>query len=214
MSALGITEHTLATAVADDGTVAIAYPTGTTAATLAGSTGGSVVVSDGAYGSWDEGASGAEFSYGASTITVTNRSGMTWPAGAEIIVSFGSEPRVGSYNMTTGPAQNQAASNPGAPLELVASGAVPAGTHIVELNHATVVVAATIADAADHAGIFIVKDTSASGTAAHTLTLTAGTFDGTNNVATLNAPAEMLAVYFDNEGNGTILQNTGAVALS
>lgn len=214
MSSLGITKHTLASAVADDGTVAIAYPTGKTAADLAGSTGGSVVVGDGAYGTWDEGASGAEFSYGPSEITVTNRSGMSWPAGEEIIVSFGSEPRVGSYNLTTGNEQNQAASNPGAPLELVESGAVPAGAHIVELNHATVVIAATIADAKDHAGIFVVKNTSASGTAAHTLTLTAGTFDGTNNVATLDAPAELLVVYFDNEGNGTILQNTGAVALS
>jgi len=50
--------------------------------------------------------------------------------------------------------------------------------------------------------------------AAHTLTLTAGTFDGTNNVATLNAPGEALAVFVDGDGNGTILENTGAVALS
>ena len=98
--------------------------------------------------------------------------------------------------------------------ELTESGAVTPGVTQVELNHATVVVAATIADASDHAGLFIVKDTSASGTAAHTLTLTAGTFDGTNNVATLNAPAEMLIVFFDDDGNGSIVQNTGAVALS
>jgi hypothetical protein len=98
--------------------------------------------------------------------------------------------------------------------ELTASGAVTPGVSIVELNHATVVVAATIADFSEHAGIFTVKDTSASGTAAHTLTLTAGTFDGTNNVATLNAPGEQLTVFVDDLGNGVILQNTGAVALS
>jgi hypothetical protein len=98
--------------------------------------------------------------------------------------------------------------------ELTASGAVVAGVKSVELNHATVVVAATIADAADHHGLFVVKDTSASGTAAHTLTLTAGTFDGTNNVATLNAPNEALIVWFDSAGNGTIVENVGTVALS
>jgi hypothetical protein len=83
------------------------------------------------------------------------------------------------------------------------------------INHATVVVAATIADAKAHQGsLFVVKNTSASGTAAHTLTLTVGTFDGTNDVATLNAPNECLAVWFDSAGNGTIIENVGSVALS
>lgn len=98
--------------------------------------------------------------------------------------------------------------------ELTESGAVTPGVSILELNHATVVIAATIADASAHAGLFIIKDTSASGTAAHTVTLTSGTFDGTNTVATLNAPAEQLIVYFDDSGNGVIVQNTGSVALS
>jgi len=98
--------------------------------------------------------------------------------------------------------------------ELTATGTVDPGISSVELNHATVVVAATIADATDHTGLFIVKNTSASGTAAHTLTLTSGTFDGTNNVATLNAPNEALVVYFDSAGNGTIVENVGVVALS
>lgn len=98
--------------------------------------------------------------------------------------------------------------------ELTASGAVTPGVVQLELNHATVVIASTIADASAHAGLFIVKDTSASGTAAHTCTLTSGTWDGTNTVATLNAPAEMLIVFFDDDGNGSIVQNTGSVALS
>lgn len=98
--------------------------------------------------------------------------------------------------------------------ELTASGAVTPGVTQLEVNHATVVIAATIADASDHAGLFIVKDTSASGTAAHTVTLTSGTWDGTNTVATLNAPAEMLIVFFDDDGNGSIVSNTGAVGLS
>jgi len=98
--------------------------------------------------------------------------------------------------------------------ELTASGAVTPGVQSVELNHATVVIAATIADSKAHQGLFVVKDTSASGTAAHTLTLTAGTYDGTNNVATLNAPNECLVVWFDSAGNGTIVENVGSVALS
>ena len=103
----------------------------------------------------------------------------------------------------------------GVSQELTASGAVTAGVQAVELNHATVVIAATIAAIVGaHEGLFVVKNTSASGTAAHTLTLTAGTFDGTNTVATLNAPDECLVVYFDSAGNGTIVENVGSVALS
>ena len=98
--------------------------------------------------------------------------------------------------------------------ELTATGAITAGVQSVELNHATVVVEATIADASNHQGLFIVKDTSTSGTAAHTLTLTAGTFNGTNDIATLNAANEALVVYFDSAGNGTIIENIGSVALS
>lgn len=96
--------------------------------------------------------------------------------------------------------------------ELTASGAVTAGIQSLELNHATVVIAATVA--APTPGLFVVKDTSASGTAAHTVTLTTGTWDGTNDVATLNAPGEALVVYFDSAGNGVIVENIGAVVLS
>lgn len=98
--------------------------------------------------------------------------------------------------------------------ELTASGAVTPGVQSVELNHATVAVEATIATSLAHQGLFVVKDTSASGTAAHTLTLTAGTFNGTNNVATLNAPLECLVVWFDSAGAGTIVENVGSVGLS
>jgi hypothetical protein len=96
---------------------------------------------------------------------------------------------------------------------ITASAAVTAGVQSLQLNHATVVIAATMS-ALNHPGLFIVKDTSGSGTAAHTLTLTAGTFNGTATVATLNAPNEALCVYFDSAGNGTVLENVGAVALS
>jgi hypothetical protein len=82
----------------------------------------------------------------------------------------------------------------------------------LELNHASTVIAATMVWA--HPGLFIVKDTSATGTAAHTLTLTGGTFNGTNTVATLNARDEFLAVYFDSAGRGQVIVNVGSVGLS
>ncbi len=98
--------------------------------------------------------------------------------------------------------------------ELTASGAITPGVQSIELNHATVAVAATVATSLAHQGLFVMKDTSASGTAAHTVTLTAGTLDGTNTVATFNAPNECLVVWFDSAGDGTIVENVGTVALS
>lgn len=98
--------------------------------------------------------------------------------------------------------------------ELTVTGAVTPGVQSIELNHPSTIIAATIADSKAHQGLFVIKDTSASGTAAHTLTLTAGTLDGTNTIATLNAPNEALVVWFDSAGNGTIVENVGTVALS
>ena len=98
--------------------------------------------------------------------------------------------------------------------ELTATAAVTAGVQSLELNHASTIIAATIASTLNHPGLFVVKDTSATGTAAHTVTITTGTWNGTNKIITLNALNEALAVYFDSAGNGTILVNVGAVALS
>jgi len=99
--------------------------------------------------------------------------------------------------------------------ELTVSGAILDGVQSVELNStADEIVAATLADASAHQGLFVVKNTSASGTKAHTVTITTGTWDGTNKVITLNAPKECIAVFFDSAGNGTLLENVGEVALS
>ena len=46
------------------------------------------------------------------------------------------------------------------------------------------------------------------------MTITTGTWNGTNKIITLNALNEALVVYFDSAGNGSILVNLGAVALS
>lgn len=126
-------------------------------------------------------------------------------------IAWGAPP----VELTATPAElNQVADVSGRVQELTASGAVTPGVQSLELNHATVVIAATIADAAAHPGLFVIKDTSASGTAAHTVTLTAGTFNGTNTIATLNARDEFLAVYFDSTGRGQVVANVGSVALS
>jgi len=110
---------------------------------------------------------------------------------------------------------NQAADPDSRVQELTASGAVTAGVQSVELNHATVAVDATIATAVGHPGLLVIKNTSASGTAAHTVTLTAGTFNAANNnKVTLNAPDEFIAFYIDSAGSGEMLVNYGTVALS
>lgn len=212
MGALGVVSHVLASAVADDATVAIAYPTDQSRTTLFGSTGGDLTVGDGAYGRWEQADPGFSVSFGASTITITNLSGMTWPAGETIRVSFGDTPRNGSFVPTIGNSEGQAKGPLLKTLELLASGAIPAGTEAVELNHASVVIAATYVVEPNTIRVF--KDTSATGTAAHTVTLTGGTFNGTNTIATFNARDEFLIVHFDSAGRGQVIANVGSVALS
>lgn len=97
-------------------------------------------------------------------------------------------------------------------LELTATAAISATVRHVELNHATVAIAATYTVVPNT--IMIIKDTSATGTAAHSVTLTGGTFNGTNTVATLNARDEFLMVHFDSAGRGQVIANVGSVALS
>jgi len=96
---------------------------------------------------------------------------------------------------------------------LTASAAVKAGINMLELDHDSTAIAATIADSKNHQ-ILMVKDTSDAGTTSHTVTLTSGTWDGTNTIITLDAPKEAIIVCFDSEGDGTIIENVGSVALS
>jgi hypothetical protein len=212
MSSLAVTTFTLATAVANNGTVAINYPTGSNAQALAGSVGGKLVLDDGRLGSLNQAAGGFSAAFGATTITITNLSGYTWPAGTVVTVSFDDMPRLGSYNLTTGGARGQAQAPTLRSFELTASGAVPAGTELIELNHPSVIVAATYTVVPN--SVLYIKNTSASGTAAHRVTLTGGTFNGTNTIATLDARDEFLAVLFDSAGRGQVIANVGAVALS
>jgi hypothetical protein len=137
-----------------------------------------------------------------STGTVVDSSGNLYQAGVQITASAAEINKVAG---TLG----------GSTQAITASGAVTAGVPAITLTSSTTVIAATIADASNHTGVFSILDTSATGTsAAHTVTITSGTFDGANNIATLNAPDEHLVVLFDGDGAGTVLVNTGSVALS
>jgi len=97
---------------------------------------------------------------------------------------------------------------------LTASGAITINNGVCQLNHATVVIAATL-NAPTAGDKLLIVDNSASGTAAHTVTLPAGvTFDGTNNTATLNAPGEALLIQALSATRWFIILNIGSVALS
>lgn len=97
---------------------------------------------------------------------------------------------------------------------LTASGAISIGSGLVTLAHNSVVIAATLAAPVAGDELLIV-DASASGTAAHTVTLPSGvTWDGTNNTATLNAPGEALHVIAISATRWFILENIGSVGLS
>jgi len=78
-----VVEHTLASAVVDDGTVTLAYPTGTTQADFnAGlASGGYIYLNSDKIAVGDPGVS---FTYGSSDITLTNLTGATWAAGSKI----------------------------------------------------------------------------------------------------------------------------------
>ena len=87
MGAVGNVTMILPNAVADDGTFTAPYPDGVGQAELAGSTGGLVVVNDN--DAWRQDSGLVEFSFGPTDITVTNRSGATWPDRARVTLSFG-----------------------------------------------------------------------------------------------------------------------------
>ena len=217
MGSLGTTKVTLSSAVANGATLTVAYPTGLDRAALSGTTGGAAALNNN--DTFPQAASGTgtvAFAFGASNITVTNNSGIAWAAGSELIFSFGKTSRNGSYNVTVGGDRLQAAPGDGSGASIqsmTATAAVADTTNILEVAHASTVIAATM-DASQHKGLFIVRNTSASGTAAHKLTLTNGTFNGTNTVATLDAPGEALVVFFDGNGRGQVIENTGSVGLS
>ena len=97
---------------------------------------------------------------------------------------------------------------------LTASGAVSTDTTVLNLDHTSVAIAATL-DVSSLYGDFTVRATTEPGVAAdHTLTVSGGTLDGTNTVATFADINDSLTINFDGAGTGTIVSNVGAVVLS
>lgn len=87
-----IVDFVLASAVADAGTVTLAYPAGTNQAAFTGanaSADGGVTLNDNDF--FPEATSGVRvnFSYGSSDITLTNNTGLSWPAGTRIRAQLG-----------------------------------------------------------------------------------------------------------------------------
>jgi hypothetical protein len=98
---------------------------------------------------------------------------------------------------------------------LVASGVVTAGVQALFLDFAGTAIAATIASAINHKGFFLVKaSVEPSAGKDCTVTITTGTWNGTNKVATFADVNDLIIVYFDEAGNGTVVINTGSVTFS
>ena len=99
--------------------------------------------------------------------------------------------------------------------KMTISGAITAGVQAVFLNHATVAIAATIANLAAHQGLLLIKAGLEPGAGQdHTVTVTTGTLNGTNKIATFADASDAILLYVDAAGNGTVLVNTGSVAFS
>ena len=210
MGAIGNVTTLLAAAVANAATFTVSYPAGVTRNALLTSSGGRMTVdNDAAYA---EGASGFTTSYGTSSITITNTTGVTLAANASIVLSFGEFPDDGVYILTATDVQRFA--QDGVWQEMTVSGVISPLADTVELNHISVVIAATLNLATVRNRRMIFKDTSASGAILHTVTLTGGTFNGTNTIATFNARDDFLQVHFDSAGRGQVIANVGAVILS
>jgi len=87
-------------------------------------------------------------------------------------------------------------------------------TGFIGLNHASVPVVISVPAPGAAGKSLIIRDSSASGTAAHAVTATGSTFDGTNNTATFNAPGEQLILYSVSATAWIIILNSGSVAMS
>ena len=98
--------------------------------------------------------------------------------------------------------------------EITAAGAAtfdPDDYGCLVLNHTSQI---TVTIAAPVPGKMLVIWQKDAGTAGHTVTLTAGTWDGTNDVATLDAQDECLIVIGVSATRYMIVENIGSIAFS
>ena len=84
----------------------------------------------------------------------------------------------------------------------------------IGLAHASTAIVIDVPKPGEAGKLLILRDNSASGTAAHVVTSTGGTFDGTNNTATFDAPGEQLILYSVSSTEWIIVLNSGSVAMS
>lgn len=105
MGSIATVKHTLTAAVANNGTVNLAYPAGFNEAALDPLTDYQLALNKNDV--FKNGA-GVLVEPGVSNIVVTNQSGISWPQGSELILTLGRNDRLGSYNLTLGTAYNQA----------------------------------------------------------------------------------------------------------
>lgn len=93
-----------------------------------------------------------------------------------------------------------------------AAPAIAEADNVVDLDTADAKMECTIAR--PRPGRILVITQVDSGTDGHTVTLTQGTFDGTNNTATFNAQYEALVLLGISDKRFLILKNYGSVGLS
>jgi hypothetical protein len=93
-----VIKTTLASAVADDATFAVDYPTGRTGGSYTGGRGHEAIANG--FGPMSVANGLASFSFGASAVTITNLTGQTLPAGTQVLVQLD---RVGLDNPSESP---------------------------------------------------------------------------------------------------------------
>lgn len=98
------------------------------------------------------------------------------------------------------------------PTEYTASGAIDPTKSYVGLDTASGLIAMTIA--APVAGQLMIITQVDTGTDGHTVTITSGDYDGTNDIATFNAAEETLILFGLSATRYVIIENIGGVALS
>lgn len=98
-------------------------------------------------------------------------------------------------------------------VSYTATGAIAEADNVVDLDHSSTKIEATIE--APRVGRILVITQIDSGTSAHTVTLGAGAFDLTgNNIATFNQQYEALVLLGISDKRFLILKNYGSVGLS
>lgn len=150
---------------------------------------------------------------GASDFTITANT-LTALSGSTIATNTIAETTGGSGVTIDGALVKDGHTDAGRHVQtLTSSDAITINSGMVALQHNSTPVAATL-DAPAVGDELLIVDNSASGTAAHTVTLTGATWNGTNTIATLDAPGEAIHVLAIATNRFLILNNVGSVAFS